>query len=393
MKLRLAFILFLAAGAASCGAKEYFPPAEAEGGWRSLVRLNTTTATAAEKAAVREQAGLDWDKLIEAWTFSSSFGTRNSVMIIRRGWVAGEWRNYEQALGIASSTKSLTGLTMAKLFDESDRGRLKKKVGIDDYAWKFLPASWGEAEPARKKIQIRHLLTMTSGLTPYDGPYKDVDYQAAVMAQTVEAPPGTLWAYASAPIDMMSYIVEDTSGRKLGDFFNDEITRPIGGARIVFPEFNGHSGGSGGPGGGAKYVARELARLGYLLLRGGAWERNGRREQIVSRERLAQFTSWAPWLKNATWKQPNFAFEPHANEFYGYTFWTNHTGQSLGAAVPRDAFYMSGWGRQCCVVIPSLDMVIVRLGPDEKLNRQPNFYREFFARVMAAVVDAPAGRH
>src|SRR5262245_14228128 len=114
-------------------AKDYFPPPETAGGWRSLATLNATPLTSQEKATLRANTGFDWDKLLEAWAYSSSFGTRNSVVVIRHGWIAGEWRNYEQALGVASSTKSITGLTMAKLFDASDRGQTKKKVGIDDF--------------------------------------------------------------------------------------------------------------------------------------------------------------------------------------------------------------------------------------------------------------------
>ena len=381
-------LLFLAA--ARLGAAEYFPPSEAAGGWRTLAPLNAATLTAQEKAAIRAQAGIDWDKLIAAWNYSSSFGTRNSVIVIRHGWVAGEWRNYEQALGIASCTKSLTSLALAKVFDASDGGRLKKRIALDDEAWRFIPAAWSDADPARKRIQLRHMLTMTSGLTPYDGPYKDIDYAATIFAQKVAAAPGTVWAYASAPVDLLSHVVEDVTGRKLGDFFNEEIGSKIGCARIVFPEFNGHSGGSGGPGGGARFVTRELARVGYLLRHGGAWEREGRREQVISRERVAQFTSWAPWLNELPGEHPRDPkIEPRPPTIYGYLFWTNRTGQSLGPSVPRDAFYMSGWGKQCCAVIPSLDLVVVRLGADERLNKHPEFFREFFARVIAAVVDAP----
>jgi hypothetical protein len=86
-------------------------------------------------------------------------------------------------------------------------------------------------------------------------------------------------------------------------------------------------------------------------------------------------------------EDPNFAFEPHANQFYAYLFWMNHAQQSLGKAVPRDTFYLSGWGKQACFVIPSLDMVVVRLGSHAKLNEHPEFYREFLFRLMATVSD------
>jgi len=65
---------------------------------------------------------------------------------------------------------------MAKLFDLSDAGKLTKYIKMDDEAWQFLPSKWIKAEPERKHIKIRNMLTMTSGLTPYDGPY-EVDYE------------------------------------------------------------------------------------------------------------------------------------------------------------------------------------------------------------------------
>jgi CubicO group peptidase (beta-lactamase class C family) len=366
-------------------SKDYFPLPESEGGWRTLVSANTSPSSE-QKAAIRRNTGLDWDKLLDAWTYCTGFSGSHSLLVIRHGWIAAEWHNFSQARGIASCTKSITGLTMAKVLDISDLGLLKKKICLDDFVYEYLPPSWGQSEPQRQKILIRHMLTMTSGLTPYDGPYKD-DYETQVFAQCVEMPPGTVWAYSSGPVDMLSCVIEDVTGRTLGDFFNDEIGSAIGASRVTFPAFGGHSGGSGGPGGGARFSTRDLARVGYLLLHHGAWEHNGGLEQVISAERVAQFTRWAPLLEGTKWRQPNFAFEPNANDYYGYLFWTNRTQQGLGSAVPRDAFYMSGWGKQICAVIPSFDMVVVRLGPNRMLNEHPEFYPEFFSHIMAAVMD------
>lgn len=363
-------------------SRDYFPPPEGQGGWRALVPANTA-ASPGQKAAIRQHTGLDWNKLFDAWTYCTSFSGPHSMLVIRHGWITAEWHNFTQPRGIASCTKSITGLTMAKVFDMSDRGLLKKTIGLDDFAYRYVPPSWGQSEAPRQKIQIRHMLTMTSGLTPYDGPYKD-DYETQVFAQRVEVPPGTVWAYASAPVDLLSFAIEDVTGRTLGDFFNDEIGSAIGASRVTFPAFSDHSGGSGGPGGGAQFRTRDLARVGYLLLHRGAWEHDGSVRQVIGAERVAQFTQWAPVLKDTNWRQPNFAFEPNANNYYGYLFWTNRTQQGLGSAVPRDAFYMSGWGKQICAVIPSLDMVVIRLGPNRTLNEHAEFYPEFFLRIMAA---------
>ena len=223
---------------------------------------------------------------------------------------------------------------------------------------------------------------MTSGLAPHDGPYQDLDaYARVVLTPPVEARPGEVWAYASAPVDMLSHIIENVTGLSQRDFFNQEIHAPIGVAPIAWPDFQGHTGGSGGPGGGARYVARELARVGYPLLHGGRWA--GR--EVLSRRRAGMAARWAPWLAAAKFRQPNFArYEPEAQNFHGYLFWTNRTGRALGEAVPRDVFYMSGFGRQACWVFPSLDMVAVRIGSNVTLNEHPKFHQELLKRVVEA---------
>jgi len=63
-----------------------------------------------------------------------------------------------------------------------------------------------------------------------------------IFAQTVEVPPGTVWAYASVPVDMLSLVIENVSGQKMGDFFNEYINNVIGTAPIEWGKFGGHTG-------------------------------------------------------------------------------------------------------------------------------------------------------
>jgi CubicO group peptidase (beta-lactamase class C family) len=363
-------------------AEAYFPPPEAQGGWRTLVPANQEP-TAAQKQAVRATAGLDWDKLREVWDHCQSYGGLHGVLVIRHGWIAGEWSNFaEPEHGIASCTKSLTGLAMAKLFDLSDAGQFPERVDIDDEAWRYLPAAWAEAEPARKQIKLRHLLTMTSGLTPFDGPSPG-DYLETMFAQRVEAAPGTLWAYSSTSVDLLSLVVEHVTGQTLGAFFNAEIAAAIGAAPSQWGYFGEHANGSGM----TRCTARDLARVGYLVLHGGVWGAGGEAKQVISAERVTQFSNAAPWLAGVVRREPNFAFEPNANRYYGHLWWTNRTGEALGEGAPRDVVYMSGWGKQACFVAPSLDMVAIRLGRNAALNQDPLFYHGFWARLMAALTD------
>lgn len=368
--------------------RPYYPPPEARGGWRSLVEPNVEPS-AAQKAGVRDETGLDWDKMQAAWRYCLSQGKRSSLLVIRHGWIAGEWHTFTEPLGIASCTKSLTAVAMAKLFDLSDARQLPKRIGPGELAYRYLPPSWAEEEPARKKIRIRHMMTMSSGLDPYDGPYRDLEaYRRVIVTRKVEAAPGTVWAYASAPVDLLSLIIENVTGQKLGDFIRERIEDPIGVGPVEWREFHGHTGGSGGPGGGARYTPRELARIGYLMLQKGVWDKGSGPTQVLSAKRVALISSWAPFLGKAAFRMPNMGTaKPGSQQFYGYLWWTNRTGEGLSKDVPADAYYMQGWGRQVCVVIPSLDMVAVRLGPDAELNKIADYLPQMMAPIVAAVAD------
>ena len=147
-------------------AGTYFPPPESKGGWRTLVTKNAAP-TAAQKATILEETGLDTDHLVHAWNYVESLGRRQSLVVIRHGWIVGEWDDVGTG-PVNSSTKSLTGLALAKLFELSDAGRLPKKIGYDDFVYHYLPASWGDSELRKKLIKVRHLPTMCSGLEAMD---------------------------------------------------------------------------------------------------------------------------------------------------------------------------------------------------------------------------------
>jgi CubicO group peptidase (beta-lactamase class C family) len=88
---------------------------------------------------------------------------------------------------------------------------------------------------------------------------------------------------------------------------------------------------------------RDWARLGNLYLQDGVW--SGRR---LLPEGFVKFVSTvAP-----TWQADN-------RPIYGAFFWINGTGE---LAVPRDAYYMAGAGGQITLIVPSHDLVVVRLG-------------------------------
>lgn len=89
--------------------------------------------------------------------------------------------------------------------------------------------------------------------------------------------------------------------------------------------------------------ARDWARLGNLFLQDGVWLG----ERILP-EGFSRFVSTvAP------------AWEADGRPVYGGLFWVNGDGE---LPVPRDAYYMAGSGCQRVFVVPSHDLVVVRLG-------------------------------
>jgi hypothetical protein len=100
-------------------------------------------------------------------------------------------------------------------------------------------------------------------------------------------------------------------------------------------------------------------------------------------------TSSAPSLANA-----NFAATPgspfpvpaDAPNHYGHLWWTNSTRVALGAAVPADAYYAHGCQDDLVIVVPSKDLIVVRLTESGPICTDPSFRSGFMQRVMAALV-------
>jgi CubicO group peptidase (beta-lactamase class C family) len=361
----------------------YFPPAEARGGWRALTPYNGTPS-AAQKAALRARAGVDWDRLKAASDYSRGFASDSAVLVIRNGYVAGEWGS-RSAAGVASVTKSLTGLAVAKLFELSDRGLLPRRIGPDVAAHTLLPPEWSAGAPDKTAILIRHLMTMTSGLRPHDQPGAS-DYLSLIMRLPAEASPGQLWAYASAPVDLLGIAAERAAGATLADVFNREIATKIGAAPFTWGSFGPHTGASSR----ARTTPRDLARIGYLMLMDGRWGTDTGQTVLVRQQHVRALRDDCRCASAVYRQTPGspFLVPVTSPRQYGKLWWSNRTGEALGAAVPRDAYYAHGYREKLLVVVPSLNLVVVRFGsaPDSL----PDFRRQFMARVMAALVTPTA---
>ena len=219
---------------------------------------------------------------------------------------------------------------------------------------------WQTADDPRAKIRIADILHMSSGLrirAPQDpdydpsGPYPDHVYlytggvNAFHFAATrpLQWPPNTVGRYHNTDPVLINYLIRLAVEKRKEDYlaFPRRALFDRIGMRTMVLETDPY--GNFLTQGYEFASARDWARLGNLYLQDGVW--NGER---ILPEGWAKFVSTlAP------------AWEADQRPIYGAFFWLNGDGTF---PVPKDAYYMSGAGGQTTLIIPSHDLVVVRLG-------------------------------
>ncbi len=283
-----------------------------------------------------------------------------SLLVMQRGEVIFEdyanGGSADHGWELASGTKSFTGVMAAAAIQD---GLIRS---WDEIAAETLP-EWREDE--RRRITIRHLLSLTSGLAA--GPIGRPPTYAAAVATQSDVAPGARFAYGPTPFQVFGEIMR----RKLdGDplqYFTRRILDPLG----VRPA-QWRRGPDGNPfwPQGAALTARDWARFGWFVLRDG--------EGRVDRAALAQ------------------CFEPsRANPGYGLSWWLLRDGlippsrrsevDIDPALVERyDIRMAAGAGDQRLYLIPSMQMVIARQATFRGILRSPRWSDSAFLRLLLA---------
>lgn len=221
-------------------------------------------------------------------------------------------------------------------------------LNIDDKVTNYLGVGW-TSEPLLKEnlITIRHLLTMTSGIN-------DTSELVIKKNLTYLADAGSRWSYHNV-FQKLIDVVADASNQDFESYFNTHLKDPIGmdgfwNYGLIFKIYHSNT--------------RSMARFGLLALAKGQW--NG--EQII----------------NEPFFNESITTSQAINPSYGYLWWLNGKssymvpgGQTVyqGVLVPNappDMFAAMGADDQRIYVIPSKNMVVVRMG-DASDPENPNF--------------------
>ncbi len=350
-------LLALAAALALDAAEVYYPPPDQQGGWRKP----------AGPAAARRVAGMDVAGLDDAFEFIKGSSKNGGLLVVRGGWLVFEkyfGRAHRDATpNTASCGKSFTSVAVGILMAERPElfpDGLDQKVFTQRY---FPAATFPLSDPAKAEIKLGQLLAMTAGirgnnpgfvhgrevtLDPAgpDGWLASTDAMALgkmdgpLNAVTLWRRPGDGYSYATSSVHLASILLRHVSGMELEQFVDTRLAQPMGWGRWRWgyrrPEV-AHTPG----GGGIAPRSTDMLRFAYLLLREGRW----RDRQLAP----------AAYVRHCGRASP---YNPHYP--YSLQFEVNTGGHWSG--VPRDAFWKAGSGGHCFYVVPSLDLVVYKLG-------------------------------
>ena len=309
-----------------------------------LPQLSSRWPHGSRVETIREDIQGQLDELI-AQDNSEGLNTR-ALLLVHNGQIIAE--SYAQE---TDAFTPVLGWSMAKSLSAVMLGNLEYR-GLLNAEQTPVFTQWANDE--RRDIRLEHLLTMTDGLDFSEeyNPGHDAtsmlfttpSASGYALARPLAHAPGTHFNYSSGSANLLSRLYYQTTGATLTDAMTDyrrHIAVPLGFQNAVFePDAAGVFVGS-------SYLyasARDWARLGQMMLNEGVL--NG--ERIVSRE----------WVQRAI--TPNTSRNGPA---YGYQWWLNSGGNSLRwPDLPPDAYAAQGNRQQSITVIPSNDLVVVRLG-------------------------------
>lgn len=330
------------------------------------------------------------------------YGFVDAMFVTRKGVVVADWvyeHDYEKAYAGRRSTSGMysyydpawhpyhgerrlhTMQSVTKTITSIVIGIARTRgefPDLDTPALDFFPArEIANLDARKRRITVRHLLTMTAGFewdeeaSEYTDPRNNCaamekcdDWVRYALDRPMAADPGTVYVYSSGVTQLLAEVFHHATGKDIGAYADALLFQPLG---IVEHYWKRTPLGLPDTQGGLYLRPADLARLGLLWLQGGEWQ--GRR--IVSVEWVAESVL------------PVVAASPVAD--YGFQWWLYRYGPDRGPGSGRRAWVMSGYGGQRLLVIPEHDIAAVFTGWN--IDEHPRLPIEaMLDRLVAAVV-------
>jgi len=324
--------------------------------WPLGERVSPTKIEGVDYAALDQAI----NSIFDASLNMDSIKTRAVVVVYKDSLIAEKYANgFDKDTEILgwSMNKSITSTLVGMLVKD---GQLKL---TDDHLYEH----WTDE---RSKITLNDLLQMQSGLA-FEENYAELsdvtrmlfmneDIVKEVAANPLNTAIGKKWYYSSGTTNLVAGIIRQQFDNQQAylKFPHERLFRKIGMHSMILEtdESGNYIGSSYG-----YATPRDWAKFGLLYLKEGNWFG----EQLVD-------TSWV-----------NFTRQPaeHSGGIYGGHFWHNHD-HAAYKDVPTDLYSCNGFEGQYVYIIPSKDLVVVRMGLNQGVEYDAN---GFLSEVIQAV--------
>ncbi len=328
----------------------YFPAANPSATW------DTSTP---------EQLGWTTAKLPDLYAYLEQTNTRG-FLVLKDGKIVIEKYFGKDLLGNnfttssvwywASAGKTLTSFLVGKALEE-------KKLTLNQKSSDFLGTGWSSLTPQQEGlINVRHHLTMTTGL---DDKVSNLNCTKPECLKFLTAP-NTRWSYHNAPYTILEKVITGATKEDFNTYFNSRLRDKIGMEGFWRYETDNNIYYS---------TPRSMARFGLLVLAKGKWDK-----QVI--------------LGEENYYNEMINTSQNINLSYGYLWWLNGKAscmvpgsqtvfpRSLAPNAPADLVAAMGRDGQIIDVIPSQNLIVVRMGNNPDNSLVPiNYHDELWAKL------------
>ena len=291
-----------------------------------------------ERHAAPESAGFS-SKGIDAVRAKLATMSTSGLVAVVGGRVLFDYGDVDTISYLASARKSVLSMLYGVYVERGmiDLDKTLEQLGIDDL---------GGLTRAERQARVRHLLAARSGVYhAASNPGDNLDSAPPRGSQR----PGAYYLYSNWDFNALGTIFEQLTRQSIYDALQRDIVEPIGmqdfqrarhvrqgdTTRSIHLAYHMH------------FSTRDMARIGYLMLRDGNW--NGRR--IIPAAWVRESTR--PITPSSEMNPSNLRNGPFG---YGYLWWV-WDGPNTPAAF-RGAYSAQGAVGQFIAVLPALDLVV-----------------------------------
>jgi CubicO group peptidase (beta-lactamase class C family) len=318
----------------------------------AAVQAASATPGARWERAAPEALGWSSEKLKAADAYASGLNT-DAYLVVDRGTIVHEYGAISRATNVHSVRKSVLNLLIGIHVDKGAIAldRTMSELGITDRE--------GLSE-TEKRATIRHLMQARSGI--YHPAAYETKSMAARRPPRGSAQPGERFYYNNWDFNALATIFAKLTGRTVFESLRDDLAGPL-----QFEDFSIETDTafrSGTASDHAAYImrfsARDLARMGLLVARGGRW--GGRR--IVPEQ----------WITESL---ESYSETDRGGVGYGYLWWVGLNGRHFRLTFPGKVVSARGHWGQYVVVDMAREIIVVHKVNSEVRPRKAVSARQF----------------